>query len=279
MFSTVESIELTDGLVRFDPLRPWLPGPPPIRRQIPVQEVDDGYKKESRAPLHVPINTMRLSSALELNRYSGMGNPLQPAYVFHGCGNKVSSAILESFSKWGPSIRFSRPRGYFSCSPAVYWTNSLAFAIGWCAFTETGQWLPKLNEREQDFECVVYVSKVIMGDLESPAGTCLLSPPSTEIEETDLVNWCNQNVAKSPRKGRIPPPGCVNAEWSIIGSRIPKHTVDGLGTAMSDEAELFKGVDVSQIWIYAACDESSSVSMANLGVEIIHVTNKVNGCQ
>jgi hypothetical protein len=103
-------------------------------------------------------------------------------YLFHCCANEVTPALLQSFARRGPSIRFARRNGYFSRTPAVYWTNSLPFAFAWGVFTATGEWTaPRPSER---FECIVHVAKVNLAQIQTPHGTYLMDPPScTEMEQ------------------------------------------------------------------------------------------------
>lgn len=186
--------------------------------------------------------------------------------LFHGCSDKVDEALLESFSILGPSVHFSRPRGYFSRQPAVYWTDNLQFAIGWCVFTQTGRWITEISSMPDGLECLIYVSRVNLATIAQQFCAHFVPSPRCTLDEQKLVDWCVLNMEKGPDSGRIPPPDCQRSEWDLVGSRVPKHTLDGLRDA---------GLAVHQeMWLYAACSEAVSHTIATCGVEIMHVTNR-----
>jgi len=80
-------------------------------------------------------------------------------------------------------------------------------------------------------------------------------------------------MEKSETGGRVAPPHSGEADWSLIGSRIPKHTMDTLSQADLGEMPALGKTDVESIWMYAACDEFSSRAIAEAGVEILHIVS------
>jgi hypothetical protein len=112
--------------------------------------------------------------------------PGEKLYLFHCCAKKATPALLQSFVGRGPSIRFARPNGYFSRTPAVYWTNSLDFAFAWGVFTATGKWT--IPRQDDHFECIIYVSKVNLSEVSTPNGMYLMSLPECAEREKILVN-------------------------------------------------------------------------------------------
>lgn len=174
----------------------WLPGPPPSRRLMQLSEVEESYLRDGIPPLAIPVREVHLNSF-------SCGDDLCPRYpepksdprecsgpllLYHGCAHITSQDIFTSFASWGPSIRFSRSRGYFSASPAVYWTNSITFAISWCIFTETGSWkLADSDARTKPFNCLIYVTKVDMVAAALVDELYIIPPPMTCHEELELT--------------------------------------------------------------------------------------------
>lgn len=195
----------------------WLPGPPPARRKTSIETVELSYQADGLPELQVPVRRVDLWSrenrtSLTLQRYfrrlgrcdkspghhqihrSQYGKQM---FLFHGCANDISPMLVESFSRRGPSIRFSRSQGYFSRKPAVYWTTSLDFAFAWCVFTETGHWFLSFC---QAFECVIYVSKVDLPSIRPPSGVYMIPPPSTAEDEQRLVDASHPPIDAGDRK-------------------------------------------------------------------------------
>lgn len=187
--------------------RYWLPGPPPRRRikelrppenlprvdhhlEIPVRKVNLwSFQNRTSTTLAPYFDAHKAVSSLD----SALGTTKR--YLFHGCANEISPALLESFSKYGPSIYFSRPQSYFSRTPAVYWTASLDFAFAWCVFSETGQWEPNLSPETTPFECLIYVSSVEQNILTDESNCYLVPTPSNYDEEQQLVKVSKQTLA------------------------------------------------------------------------------------
>ena len=115
---------------------------------------------------------------------TGGGVP-EPLYVFHGCGNVNGPEVVESFARRGPSIRFARARSYFSAQQAVYWSNSIDFAISWSFFAETGSWDLDKHDGWLPFECLIFVSKLDIASIGS--GLYLIPKPLTLKEEEGLT--------------------------------------------------------------------------------------------
>lgn len=180
-------------------VRYWLPGPPPRRRikelgppenlscvdhhlAIPIRKVNIwSFQNRTSTTLAPYFDARKAVSSLD----NSLGTTER--YLFHGCGNEISPALLESFSRYGPSIYFSRPQSYFSRTPAVYWTTSLDFAFAWCVFSETGQWEHNLSPETTPFECLIYVSKVEQNILTDEPHCYVIPTPSDYDEEQQLV--------------------------------------------------------------------------------------------
>ncbi|KAF2679863.1 hypothetical protein K458DRAFT_393427 [Lentithecium fluviatile CBS 122367] len=266
--------------------RYWLPGSPPRRRLKDLGTVErllgpNDYLPDLRIPVR-PINLWsfenRESSTLGpyFKRRGHFGdksrrNEEEALYLFHGCATEISPDLLHSFARHGPSIHFSRPQSYFSRAPAVYWTDSLDFAFAWCVFSETGRWIPDITPGSKPFECLVYVSKVDAAILANPGKCFHIAEPDADHMEMQLVDWCNANMEKSNPINRIPPPGSDKADWSVISSRIPKHTMESLVCADFPDMPALGKTEVRQMWMYAACDETSSSQIASAGIEILHL--------
>jgi len=271
----------------------WLPGPPPSRRKVSIEAAEQLYQGDGRAELQVPIRQVDLWSTE--NRTSptlrgyfedkcpNWSNPYcqkskgpsqREIFLFHSCADSVSPALLQSFSMRGPSIHFARPHGYFSNLPAVYWTNSLDFAFAWAFFTAKGRWASP--GRDENFECIVHVSKVDLFSTPAPSGVYMISPPSSLDEEQLLVEWCHTNMTAYSGSKRVPPPLSTQADWSIIGSRIPKHTIDGMNQVTLQELPALGRIKLESTWMYAACDEVSSAALSEAAVEILHIVSNRN---
>ena len=179
--------------------RHWLPGPPPRRRikelrppenipcvdrhlAVPVRKVDLWSFKNRTSTTLAPYFDAR-TGVTSLD--NGMGTTER--FLFHGCASEINPALLQSFSRYGPSIYFSRPQSYFSRKPAVYWTESLDFAFAWCVFSETGRWEPDLSPGKTPFECLIYVSKVEQTILHDESHCYAIPTPSNGEEEQRLV--------------------------------------------------------------------------------------------
>ncbi|EUC30362.1 hypothetical protein COCCADRAFT_39414 [Bipolaris zeicola 26-R-13] len=250
--------------------RYWLPGPPPRRRikelrppenlpcikhhlKIPVRKVNLwSFQNRTSTTLAPYFDARKATSSLDGNTLS-----TTQRYLFHGCANEISPALLESFSRYGPSIYFSRPQSYFSRTPAVYWTESLDFAFAWCLSPET-----------TPFECLIYVSRVEQNILIDESHCYMVPTPSNYDEEQQLVEWCDSNMSKSAEPDRVPPPYSNRSDWPLIGSRIPQHTMDSLASFNVREFPALGTTRVQDIVMYAACDEKMSYRLASAGVEV-----------
>jgi hypothetical protein len=152
--------------------------------------------------LVVPVRSVTvrgpLTAAGPLAQYIGqLGRPVTdaqgapaatPAYLFHGCGEPLSPEVIRSFARWGPSIRFSRSSSYFSPRPAVYWSNSVEFAIAWSFFARSGRWglgQPDRDDR-QSFDCLIFVSRLDLGTARFDGGLFMVPRPQTPEEEEEL---------------------------------------------------------------------------------------------
>lgn len=217
--------------------RYWLPGPPPRRRLKGLDTLEFSYPS-SLPNLHVPIRAVDLWSndnrkSKTLAPYfqrktldSGTSPKPEALYLFHGCASEISPALLRSFSKYGPSIHFSRPRSYFSRTPAVYWTDSLDFAFAWCVFSETGRWLPEISSESPPFECLVYVSKVDSTILDDRNAAFLVPVPNSDASEQELVD-----VSVLPITGRSQslthiPSQVVQCQFTEISRRKSDSTTE-----------------------------------------------------
>ncbi|KAL1843460.1 hypothetical protein VTJ49DRAFT_1570 [Mycothermus thermophilus] len=219
----------------------WLPGPPPPRRLISLRDVDESYRREAIPELSVPARAVTVQGPLiasgPLAPYIGQlkrqvtdaqGSPVPtPIYLFHGCGEPVTPEIIRSFSRWGPSIRFSRSCSYFSPGPAVYWSNSIEFVIAWGFFARTGSWeLGQIDKNDRrPFECLVYVSRLDLFAASFTGGLYTIPRPKTPEEEEELG----------------------------------QATMQSLNKMLREQAD--------NIWLFAACNEASSRTIAEAGVE------------
>ncbi len=194
------------------PQRWWLPGPPPPRRLVSLNDVEASYRREGIPELGVPVRSVTLrglpTKTGPLAPYLGqLGKPLinpdgapvaTPVYLFHGCGEPVTPDVIRSFARRGPSIRFSRPSSYLSSSPAVYWSNSVAFSIAWSFFARTGSWGFDQSGRESQapFECLIFVSRLDLGMARFDGGLYHIPSPQTPEEEEELgqVSLTSRNV-------------------------------------------------------------------------------------
>lgn len=181
--------------------REWLPGPPPRRRQKDLSTLQDSNCHEQDLNgFHIPIRKVDLRSFE--NRNSEMlrayfiegastrttaNAATDKVYLFHGCAGEIKPDLLTSFSRYGPSIHFSRPQSYLSRGPAVYWTDSLDFAFAWCVFSETGRWIPDISP-EASIECLIYVSRVKREALQDITRCYNIPVPASEQDEQELVD-------------------------------------------------------------------------------------------
>jgi hypothetical protein len=256
----------------FTPGRPWLPGPPPQRRRLPIQRVLAA--RSDAQSLDVPVTQISLDAALTapaLRRYKGQkfGASSTRIHLFHGSA-PVGRETLDSFARLGPCRDFSRPIGYLSRGRAVYWTTSLEFALAWCNFIITGAWDGPLDP---NLSCLVYVAEVDLTELFADGGRAILLPrPCTPADEDALTAWCDRNMRKTGDSARRPPPGCQKADWGVIASRIPQHTVASLDKADGALTRVFgRELNAAQIHLVAACDDEYARQIASGGVEILYV--------
>ncbi|OCL06211.1 hypothetical protein AOQ84DRAFT_378813 [Glonium stellatum] len=205
------------------------------RRLRSIDSVERSYQEEGLPALNIPLRTVDPWSTAgrknpALREYFGQDDrnvegrakkDSQTTLLFHSCANDISPSLLQSFSKRGPSIRFARPKSYFSRRPAVYWTDSLDFAVAWGIFTETGRWVSDIWNELISIECLVYVSKVDLSSIPAPFGVHIIPSPRTPEGEKQLDEWCNANNNDGDAGSRIPPPNSDKSDWSLIGSRIP----------------------------------------------------------
>ena len=180
------------------PWRWWLPGPPPPRRLLSLDAVEESYRKDGTPELSVPVRFISvpwISRCSILAPYFGRldqptsdaGAPAAgPTYLFHGCGNDISPKVVQSFSRRGPSIRFSRSQSYFSAGRAVYWSNSVEFAIAWSFFSETGSWNLNEFDGKQPFQCLLFVSQLNLAETDFDGGLYLIPRPYIAAEEEEL---------------------------------------------------------------------------------------------
>ena len=177
--------------------RPWLPGPPPPRRQKSINEVAATYQAEGHPHLNIPVREIEIHHLHALLK-TDMAKTLlfhtshllneSETLLFHGCGTSITPNVVQSFSMMGPSIRFARPGGYFSTSPAVYWTTSFKFALAWCIFTRTGSWPTPSGSIPVNFECIIVVAKVHFEKLAQGHKTIFLSCPTSTQEENSFAS-------------------------------------------------------------------------------------------
>ncbi len=216
------------------PQRWWLPGPPPPRRLISLNDVEASYRQEGIPELNVPVRPVTLrdlpTKTGPLAPYLGqLGRPVinsdgapvaTPIYLFHGCGEPVTPEVIRSFARRGPSIRFSRPRSYFSSSPAVYWSNSVEFSIAWSVFARTGSWGFGQSGRESQapFECLIFVSRLDLGLARFDGGLYRIPRPQTPEEEEELgqVSLTSRNVLVNDERD-MPDPRLVGDCRLLIG--------------------------------------------------------------
>jgi hypothetical protein len=233
---------------RRDSDRPWLPGPPPNRQEVPVEQAEADYDVEGFQDLQIPIRRVNLlpgSNFVTFSTKSLFKQLIPPVtstkstrYLFHGCATNIDRRTLLSFSKMGPSIKFSRPRSYFSRQPAVYWTDSIEFALAWCVFTKTGKWKADYPSDNADFECIIYVTEINLNSLSDHFLSYSIPSDRSIDDEQALVDvslflstlfnllkskqWCLANIDQKGDSSRIPPPGTTMSDWNLIISRIPK---------------------------------------------------------
>nr|XP_036582650.1 uncharacterized protein CTRU02_07203 [Colletotrichum truncatum]KAF6791441.1 hypothetical protein CTRU02_07203 [Colletotrichum truncatum] len=255
----------------------WLPGPPPQRRLVSIAEVEESLCRDGTPELSIPVRHVSVTGlTLFATGHPVAASPLDPylghldspsnnstsTHLFHGCGNVTGPEVAESFSRRGPCIRFSRDRSYFSSSRAVYWSNSIEFAIAWSFFSETGHWDPAECDKPGiwPFQCLVYVSRLDLEKTNFENGLHLIPEPQGFRDEEEMENWCDSNMSKSPEKQLVSPPGAAKTEWGLIGSRIPKQTAKGL-------AKWHEQAD--KVWLFASCNETSSTTIARAGLEIL----------
>jgi hypothetical protein len=187
---------------RKDSDRPWLPGPPPDRQGILVEEAEADWDSEGLQDLQIPIHRIAVLAGSDFTAFlkSPLFEQAIPAanstagdstkILFHGCATKINEKTLHSFSKMGPSIKFSRRRSYFSRKPAVYWTDSVEFALAWCVFTKTGEWGMKYPPSDTPFECVIYIAAVNITSLAAQSSVYSIPDSGSVEDEQQLVDVC-----------------------------------------------------------------------------------------
>jgi len=165
------------------------------------------YRAQSLRGLNIPVRTIvaaelqtlfAMPAIRELDRLMSPTSSYNTKHsaLFHGCGTGLDSETIASFSELGPSTYFARPCGYFSPSPAVYWTNSLKFAIAWCLFTQTGRW--SLNDPHAKKACsiLIYVSLLDLTDMATTQECCFLPSPGSLHDEEYLMKVSNIKLSK-----------------------------------------------------------------------------------
>ncbi|KAE9376508.1 hypothetical protein N431DRAFT_554906 [Stipitochalara longipes BDJ] len=271
---------------RKDSDRPWLPGPPPDRQEILVEEAEADWDSKGLQDLQIPIHRIAVLAGSDFTAF--LKAPLfeqaipsatfprgeSTKILFHGCATKIDDKTLHSFSKMGPSIKFSRHRSYFSRQPAVYWTDSIEFTLAWCVFTKTGQWEMKYPPSIMPFECVIYIAEVNITSLQSHSSVYSIPDSGSVEDEQQLVDWCLANIDRDGGSSRISPPGSTISDWNILISRIPKHTRDSFlnNSLVAPENVYCKDSSISQAKLYATCDTETSYLFASHGIKIIHIS-------
>jgi hypothetical protein len=175
---------------------------------VSLEAVEESYRLDCTPELCIPVRRITVSSAIfppcaALDQYlgrldqppsaRGSGNP-EATYLFHGCGNAIDDDVVKSFSRRGPSVRFARSRSYFSACPAVYWSNSIEFAIAWSFFAETGDWNWDRLDGRRAFQCLIFVSKPDLSALEQ--NLYLVPRPRTTLEEEELADVSHMVAAR-----------------------------------------------------------------------------------
>lgn len=193
---------------------------PPPRRTASLREVENSYQTEGVRELSIPARHIRVPTVDGGNILSSYmrniqlppnlanhGESTTPAqvdksmYLFHGCGNAIDAQVINSFARWGPSIRFSRPRSYLSPGQAVYWTNSIEFAVAWSFFAEYGHWDLESIQPNRPFRCLVSVSKLDLTRVSFEGGLYLIPAPQTAEDEDQLREVsqpCKHSLHQSP---------------------------------------------------------------------------------
>ncbi|KAI0506505.1 hypothetical protein F5B22DRAFT_623339 [Xylaria bambusicola] len=197
-----------------------------------------------------------------IGRYMGQHSSFAGSLVgerlyFHACTQSLDTALLRSFQASGPSLRFAHGGGYLCRSPAVYWTNSLEFALLWCFLGGSDRHDEEVSVPRSG---LIFVSRLDISCL-ATSRTLVIRPPEGDVEEIEFVKWCKNNKELAYA---IPSDGASTVganEHDLIASRIPMNNLQWVES---------HGIGQSQnIWIYAACDEYVSTSLANHGIEIL----------
>lgn len=168
------------------------------RREKRIETIELTYLKDRIPTINMAIHQICLNPRTINNQLKAYATQYifqdgwtdEEQYIFHACGNEVSHALLESFSRRGPSIRFAREGCYFSTRPAVYWTNSLNFALAWALYTETGQWCLSNRLGHRPLEFVVYVSSVRLPKLKTKTGLYAIHRSNYTISEETFDRVC-----------------------------------------------------------------------------------------
>jgi len=157
---------------RKDSDRPWLPGPPPDRQEILVEQAEADWDSEGLQDLQIPIHAITVlagsdfMSLLKSSIFKAAIPCITPVaengrkLLFHCCATKIDEKTIHSFSKMGPSIKFSRRKSYFLRQPAVYWTDSIEFALAWCILVKTDEWRTDCPPSGTAFDFVIYIAEL-----------------------------------------------------------------------------------------------------------------------
>ena len=171
----------------------WLPGPPPPRRLIPLSPIKEEHVKYGMRPLNIPVHHMCISLSnlgemldLYAKQLGNIATASGTKPIFHGCGTSITPEVIASFAQWGPSIQYSRGRGYFSTNPAVYWSSTLRFAVAWCFFTQTGSWELESVANDKPRSFLIYVSLVDFASTPFEGGLYMVVKPQTRQDEDEL---------------------------------------------------------------------------------------------
>lgn len=184
---------------------------PPRRRRIALHVVAESYMEQQTLELQIPVRSISIAfSTLNhgtTSHFEPYEAPKQRAerkdvfprsamYLFHSCSGDLSPEVVASFARWGPSIRCARQQGYFSCRPAVYWTDTFSFAVAWGIFSKYGSWDFGHRPGQPEFECLVYVAKLEWPSVKLPDGCYCIPAPTTAEDQDELVSVCQSPKLK-----------------------------------------------------------------------------------
>ncbi|KAF2493080.1 hypothetical protein BU16DRAFT_97506 [Lophium mytilinum] len=218
--------------------RPWWPGPPPLRSDPKYRSKTSRLVPVPSCTYQIPILPFRFCTDYfkqSCAQYRGQSfrtesvtrPDLSTVFLFHATAEGASNEVAQSFSACGPSLAYSRSNGYFSREPAVYYTTSLEFALCWILFTRHGRWDLDVEFADLQPRGLIYVSRVDVCMLAKTFRTRPIDPPNTTSDEQALQDWCTVNMEAgegTDQPNRIPPPGCGEADWSLLASRIPGNS-------------------------------------------------------